>query len=70
MCERNTEQSRLFNKNHYSLINDKAPGAIHLQTPHFVTANSSGMIKQLLNLKWLLQNVVFVSVLHIIIGEQ
>ena len=70
MCERNTEQSRLFYKNHYSLINDKAPGAIHLQTPHFVTANSSEMIKQLLNLKWLLQNVVFVSVLHIIIGEQ
>ena len=69
MCEKNTEQSRLFYKNHYSLINDKA-GAIHLQTPHFVTANSSGMIKQLLNLKWLLQNVVFASVLHIIIGEQ
>ena len=31
-----------------------------------MASNSSSMIKQLLNLKWLSQNVVFLSVLHII----
>ena len=34
----------------------------------FMASNSSSMIKQLLNLNWLSQNVVFVSVLHIIMG--
>ena len=37
---------------------------------HHILWQPNEMIKQLLNLKWLLQNVVFVSVLHIIIGEQ